>query len=135
MAYDVSVTPTMQLTTLIPLSVIVIALLGGSFAIFANSPKLLPNGRRIPGLKASSTVGPHYDLWELRAKGLVEKIPHSRRYRLKITALDSRYAAVIQALGDLVDTVIQSGSKLPRKGTHYENRILVWGPIMELKGG
>src|SRR5438046_10228641 len=23
-----------------------------------------------------------YDLWKLRAKGLVEKIPHSRRYRL-----------------------------------------------------
>jgi hypothetical protein len=23
-----------------------------------------------------------YDLWKLRAKGLAEKIPHSRRYRL-----------------------------------------------------
>jgi hypothetical protein len=23
-----------------------------------------------------------YDLWKLRAKGLIEKIPHSRRYRL-----------------------------------------------------
>ena len=85
-----------------------------------------------------------YDLWKLRAKGLIEKIPHSRRYRLlphgyqiclvflklyekvyapltagilqpfpadqshpkeKITALDSRYTAVIQALDDLVDAV------------------------------
>src|SRR5947207_195488 len=85
-----------------------------------------------------------YDLWKLRAKGLVEKIPHSRRYRLlphgyqiclvflklyekiyapltaailqpfaadqsvpkeKITALDRRYTAVIQALDDLVEAV------------------------------
>jgi hypothetical protein len=85
-----------------------------------------------------------YDLWKLRAKGLVEKIPHSRRYRLlphgyqiclvflklydklyaplaagilqpftaderiptaKITALDRRYTAVLQALDDLVDAV------------------------------
>ena len=85
-----------------------------------------------------------YDLWKLRAKGLVEKIAHSRRYRLfahgyqiclvflklyekiyapltagilqpfaadqsipreKITALDQRYTAVIQALDDLVDVV------------------------------
>ena len=85
-----------------------------------------------------------YDLGKLRAKGLVEKIPHSRRYRLlpdgyqicllflklyekiyapltagilqpfaadqsipkeKITALDSRYTAVIHALDDLVDAV------------------------------
>src|SRR5437016_9169498 len=88
-------------------------------------PTLLPNGRRIPGLKldqprqlalmhslvrfcylaAEGTfttrdlypqtlqalqVTPEeyklgslrYDLWKLRAKGLVEKIPHSRRYRL-----------------------------------------------------
>lgn len=88
-------------------------------------PTILPNGRRIPGLKldhprqlalmrslvrfchiASESmfttadlyphtlqglgVAPeHYkvgslrcDLWKLRAKGLVEKIPHSRRYRL-----------------------------------------------------
>jgi hypothetical protein len=150
-------------------------------------PTLLPNGRRIPGLKldqprqlalmhsllrfcylaAEGTFSTRelypqtlqalrrapeeyklaslrYDLWKLRAKGLVEKIPHSRRYRLlphgyqiclvflklyekiyapltagilqpfvadqsipkeKITALDYRYAAVIQALDDLVDTV------------------------------
>src|SRR5204863_7947346 len=27
-------------------------------------------------------VSLRYDLWKLRAKGLVEKIPHSRRYRL-----------------------------------------------------
>ena len=85
-----------------------------------------------------------YDLWKLRAKGLVEKIPHSRRYRLlshgyqiclvflklyekiyapltagilqpfaadqsipkeKITALDRRYTAVIEALDDLVEAV------------------------------
>ena len=88
-------------------------------------PTVLPNGRRIPGLKldqprqlalmhslvrfcylaAEGTfttrdlypqtlqalqVTPEeyklgslrYDLWKLRAKGLVEKIPHSRRYRL-----------------------------------------------------
>ena len=88
-------------------------------------PTLLPNGRRIPGLKldqprqlalmhslvrfcylaAEGTfttrdlypqtlqairMSPEqykpaslrYDLWKLRAKGLVEKIPHSRRYRL-----------------------------------------------------
>jgi hypothetical protein len=77
------------------------------------------------------------DLWKLRAKGLVEKIPHSRRYRLcliflklydkiyapltsgilqpfeahqhipqeKITALDRRYTAVIQALDDLVEAI------------------------------
>src|SRR6266513_1514307 len=150
-------------------------------------PTLLPNGRRIPGLKldqprqlalmhslvrfcylaAEGTfttrdlypqtlqalqVTPEeyklgslrYDLWKLRAKGLVEKIPHSRRYRLlphgyqiclvflklyekiyapltagilqpfaadqsvpkeKITALDRRYTAVIQALDDLVEAV------------------------------
>jgi len=82
-----------------------------------------------------------YDLWKLRAKGLVQKIPHSRRYRLlahgyqiclvflklydklyapltsailrpfaadgsipkqKITPLDRRYTAVLQALDDLV---------------------------------
>ena len=142
-------------------------------------PTLLPNGRRIPGLKleqprqlalmhslvrfcylaAEGTFHPRlipanppalrkapeeyklgslrYDLWKLRAKGLVEKIPHSRGYRLllhgyqiclvflkvyekiyapltasilqpfaadqsipraKITALDRRYAAIIQAL-------------------------------------
>src|SRR5437588_3312600 len=147
-------------------------------------PTLLPNGRRIPGLKldqprqlalmhslvrfcylaAEGTfttrdlypqtlqalqVTPEeyklgslrYDLWKLRAKGLVEKIPHSRRYRLlahgyqiclvflklydklyapltsailrpfaadgsipkqKITPLDRRYTAVLQALDDLV---------------------------------
>jgi hypothetical protein len=150
-------------------------------------PTLLPNGRRIPGLKldqprqlalmhalvrfcylaAEGTfttrdlypqtlqalqrtaeeyklASLRYDLWKLRAKGLIEKIPHARRYRLlphgyqiclvflklyekiyapltagilqpfaadqsipkeKITALDSRYTAVIQALDDLVDAV------------------------------
>jgi hypothetical protein len=150
-------------------------------------PTLLPNGRRIPGLKldhprqlalmhsllrfcylaAEGTfttrelypqtlqalrrapeeyklASLRYDLWKLRAKGLVEKIPRSRRYRLlphgyqiclvflklyekiyapltagilqpfaadqsipkeKITALDCRYTAVIQALDDLVDAV------------------------------
>ena len=150
-------------------------------------PTLLPNGRRIPGLKldqprqlalmhslvrfcylaAEGTfttrdlypqtlqalhmtpeqyklASLRYDLWKLRAKGLVEKIAHSRRYRLlahgyqiclvflklyekiyapltagilepfvadqsipreKITALDQRYTAVIQALDDLVDVV------------------------------
>ena len=85
-----------------------------------------------------------YDLWKLRAKGLVEKIPHSRRYRLlahgyqicllflklyekiyapltagilqpfaadqsipkkKLTALDRRYTAVIQALDALVQAI------------------------------
>jgi len=88
-------------------------------------PTLLPNGKRIPGLKldhprqlavmhalvrfsslaAGSTfttteLHPHvlralglsaadyklgslrYDLWKLRAKALIEKIPHSRRYQL-----------------------------------------------------
>ena len=88
-------------------------------------PTVLPNGRRIPGLKldqprllalmrslvrfcylaAEGTfttldlypqtlqalrrspeeyklASLRYDLWKLRAKGLVEKIPHSRRYRL-----------------------------------------------------
>lgn len=88
-------------------------------------PTILPNGRRIPGLKldhprqlalmrslvrfchiasesmfTTADLYPHtlqgvgvapehykvgslrYDLWKLRAKGLVEKIPHSRRYRL-----------------------------------------------------
>ena len=150
-------------------------------------PTVLPNGRRIPGLKldqprqlallhslvrfcylaAEGTfttrdlypqtlqalhITPEqyklaalrYDLWKLRAKGLVEKIPHSRRYRLlphgyqiclvflklyekiyapltagilqpfaadqsipkeKITALDRRYTAVIEALDDLVQAV------------------------------
>ena len=150
-------------------------------------PTLLPNGRRIPGLKldhprqlalmhslvrfcylaAEGTfttrelypqtlqalqmpteeykrASLRYDLWKLRAKGLIEKIPHSRRYRLlphgyqiclvflklyekvyapltagilqpfpadqslpkeKITALDSRYTAVIQALDDIVNAV------------------------------
>jgi len=150
-------------------------------------PTILPNGRRIPGLKldqprqlalmhsllrfcylaAEGTfttrdlypqtlqalqmtpeqyklASLRYDLWKLRAKGLVEKIAHSRRYRLlahgyqiclvflklyekiyapltaailqpfaadqsipreKITALDRRYTAVIQALDDLVDVV------------------------------
>ena len=150
-------------------------------------PTLLPNGRRIPGLKldhprqlalmhslvrfcylaAEGTfttpdlypqtlqtlkMAPEeyklgslrYDLWKLRAKGLVEKIPHSRRYRLlpqgyqiclvflklydrlyaplaaailqpfaadqsipmeRISALDRRYTAVLQALDDLVDVV------------------------------
>src|SRR6266705_6951453 len=120
---------------------------------------LLPGRRRNlhhPRLIPANPAGPpegtgrvqagslRYDLWKLRAKGLVEKIPHSRRYRLlphgyqiclvflklyekiyapltagilqpfvadqsipkeKITALDYRYAAVIQALDDLVDTV------------------------------
>jgi len=85
-------------------------------------PTLLPNRKRIPGLKLdhprqlavmSSPVrfsqvaagdtfttaelqaatagipvkqcplgGLRYELWKLRAKGLVEKLPHSRRYRL-----------------------------------------------------
>jgi hypothetical protein len=88
-------------------------------------PTVLPNGKRIPGLKldhprqlavmhalvrfsslaAGSTfttaeLHPHvlralglsvadyklgslrYDLWKLRAKALIEKIPHSRRYQL-----------------------------------------------------
>ena len=150
-------------------------------------PTLLPNGRRIPGLKidqprqlalmhslvrfcylaAEGTfttrdlypqtlqairkspeeyklASLRYDLWKLRAKGLVEKISHSRRYRLlphgyqiclvflklfekiyaplaagilrpfaadqdipleKITAIDRRYSAVIQALDELVDAL------------------------------
>jgi hypothetical protein len=89
-------------------------------------PTILPNGRRIPGLKvdhprqlalmhalvrfchiaaqntfttaeihtgtvAALEASPEeyspgslrYDLWKLRAKGLVEKIPHSRRYRIQ----------------------------------------------------
>jgi hypothetical protein len=88
-------------------------------------PTVLPNGKRIPGLKldhprqlalmhalvrfsylaaggtfTTAELYPHvlqalglpatgyklgslrYDLWKLRAKGLVEKIPHSRRYQL-----------------------------------------------------
>ena len=88
-------------------------------------PTLLPNGKRIPGLKFDQPrqlalmhslvrfcylasegtfttlelyprtlqalrktpeeyklASLRYDLWKLRAKGLVEKIPHSRRYRL-----------------------------------------------------
>jgi len=88
-------------------------------------PSILPNGKRIPGLKldhprqlavmhslvrfahiaaggkftTADLYGPalealgftksqyslaslRYDLYQLRAKGLVEKIPHSRRYRL-----------------------------------------------------
>ena len=88
-------------------------------------PTLLPNGKRIPGLKldharqlavmsslvrfshvaagdtfttaelqaaAGEALGIaaeqcplgalRYELWKLRAKGLVEKLPHSRRYRL-----------------------------------------------------
>jgi hypothetical protein len=88
-------------------------------------PTILPNGRRIPGLKldhprqlavmhalvrfchiaaqntfttadiytdtlAALETSPkeyslgsvRYDLWKLRAKGLVEKLPHSRRYRI-----------------------------------------------------
>jgi hypothetical protein len=88
-------------------------------------PTVLPNGRRIPGLKldhprqlalmhalvrfchvaAQNTFSTaeiyadtlaalesspkkyglgslRYDLWKLRAKGLVEKLPHSRRYRI-----------------------------------------------------
>ena len=88
-------------------------------------PTLLPNGRRIPGLKVDhprqlalmhslvrfcylaaegtfttrelypqtlealhmpaeqyKLASLRYDLWKLRAKGLIEKIPHSRRYRL-----------------------------------------------------
>ena len=88
-------------------------------------PTILPNGRRIPGLKldhprqlalmhalvrfchiaaqntfSTAEIYSHtlaaletspkeyslgslrYDLWKLRAKGLVEKIPHSRRYHI-----------------------------------------------------
>jgi hypothetical protein len=88
-------------------------------------PTILPNGRRVPGLKLDhprqlavmhalvrfchiaaqntfttaeiytdtlaaletsskdySLGSLRYDLWKLRAKGLVEKIPHSRRYRI-----------------------------------------------------
>jgi hypothetical protein len=88
-------------------------------------PTILPNGRRIPGLKldhprqlalmhalvrfchiaaqntfstaeiytdtlAALEASPkqyslgslRYDLWKLRAKGLVDKLPHSRRYRI-----------------------------------------------------
>jgi hypothetical protein len=88
-------------------------------------PTILPNGRRVPGLKldhprqlavmhalvrfchiaaqntftaaeiytdtlaaletssAEYSLGSlRYDLWKLRAKGLVEKLPHSRRYRI-----------------------------------------------------
>ena len=88
-------------------------------------PTVLPNGRRIPGLKldhprqlalmhalvrfchiaAQNTFSTaeiyadtlkalesspkeyglgslRYDLWKLRAKGLIEKLPHSRRYRI-----------------------------------------------------
>jgi hypothetical protein len=88
-------------------------------------PTILPNGRRIPGLKldhprqlalmhalvrfchiaaqntfttaeiytdtlATLEASPkqyslgslRYDLWKLRAKGLVEKVPHSRQYRI-----------------------------------------------------
>jgi hypothetical protein len=47
----VSVTTTMQLTTIIPLRVIVIALLGGSFAIFANMLSFIMIGKineRVP---------------------------------------------------------------------------------------
>jgi hypothetical protein len=90
-----------------------------------SQPTILPNGKRIPGLKldhprqlalmhalvrfshiaAGSTLTTtelhpqtaaalvcstqdyrlsslRYHLWKLRAKGLVEKLPHSRRYRL-----------------------------------------------------
>ena len=88
-------------------------------------PTILPNGRRVPGLKLDhprqlavmhalvrfchiaaqntfttaeiytdtlailetsseqySLGSLRYDLWKLRAKGLVEKLPHSRRYRI-----------------------------------------------------
>jgi hypothetical protein len=46
--------------------------------------------------------------------------------REKITALDRRYTAVIQALDDLVEVV---GLKAAQQRNHYENTILAWGPI------
>ena len=150
-------------------------------------PTVLPNGKRIPGLKldhprqlavmhalvrfahlaaggtfTTAELHPHVlqalglsaadyklaslrcDLWKLRAKALIETIPHSRRYQLlpngyqicvlflklfeklyapltagilqpfaadqsvpseKISPLDQRYQAVVQALDHLVEAV------------------------------
>jgi hypothetical protein len=53
---------------------------GGTFTTAELYPQVLHTLRlSAPDYKLSSL---RYDLWKLRAKGLVEKIPHSRRYRL-----------------------------------------------------
>ncbi len=53
---------------------------GGTFS----TPDLQPQAAGALGLTATEyTLGSlRYELWKLRAKGLVEKLPHSRRYRL-----------------------------------------------------
>jgi hypothetical protein len=52
----------------------------GTFTTLDLYPQTLQALRRSPEEYKLASL--RYDLWKLRAKGLVEKIPHSRRYRL-----------------------------------------------------
>jgi hypothetical protein len=52
----------------------------GTFTTLDLYPQILQALRRSPEEYKLASL--RYDLWKLRAKGLVEKIPHSRRYRL-----------------------------------------------------
>ncbi|PYV86088.1 MAG: hypothetical protein DMG05_20815 [Acidobacteria bacterium] len=51
------------------------------------TPEIYPHVREALGLVPSEyqLSSLRYDLWKLRAKGLVEKVPHSHRYRLPAT--------------------------------------------------
>lgn len=120
-------------------------------------PTVLPNGKRIPGLKvdhprqlalmsslvrfshvaagdtfttAELRVGVaealgipvercargslRYELWKLRAKGLVEKLPHSRRYRLLSNGY--RICLVFLKLFDRIYAPLTAGLLHPYRG-------------------
>src|SRR5439155_1660765 len=63
-------------------------------------PTLLPNGRRIPGLKLYEKIYAPLTAGILQPFAAVQSSPKE-----KITALDRRYNAVIEALDDLVEAV------------------------------
>jgi hypothetical protein len=122
-----------------------------------SQPTVLPNGKRIPGLKldhprqlavmhalvrfahiaANNTLATteiysqvqealgltpsqyqlsslRYDLWKLRAKGLVEKLPHSHRYRLP--AVGYRLGLVYLKLFEKIYAPLTAGLLAPFDG-------------------
>ena len=63
--------------------------------------------------------------------GILQPFPADQSLpKEKITSVDSRYTAVIQALDDLFGCCRPQSR--PKNTAPYENEILVWSPITEL---
>jgi hypothetical protein len=102
----------------------------------ASTVALRPGKPQVPGLIFQTPAADGHGFGEVRSHSLGATVtagilqPFAADQSIpkeKITALDRRYAVVIQALDDLVEAV---GLRAAQEGKHYEKEILVWDPIM-----